>query len=454
MPARGKVFQLLLAFACIVHLSFWKAQAASSSSSFFSGKRKAEDEWKTFSKNLYIKNRLPATEAKENIEKADLAGAQGYKLKGKTGKKNAARTLQRAFQKENPWCKKYWAEIPVLNRKTNKTKLVWYPFLVPHEWLSLYCADPLALHDLEPAVGSKYHKHRADVARELGLPAESIVVLGLHGDGVPVQGTHNVQSLDCFALNMPTSLHNSDLRVPFTVIQKKHQVSDETIHAILEIFCWSMRALIAGEYPDERHDARPWLASDGARKKLKGSLPAKAVLAEIRGDWDFYETILKFPAYNKLSGMCWMCTETYKTFRDLVSKPALTSGAFFRRLRSDGKAPTVIFSLPGVTPDICRPDWMHTADQGVSADIAAHTLMELMQEQPGNTKQERCQNLWVQLQKWYDATGVEKANRFDNLVPNMFAKKNSTQALRQSSTHQEFRPLAACDLQQVLDKWL
>ena len=82
---------------------------------------------------------------------------------------------------------------------------------------------------------------------------------------------------------------------------------------MLDVFCWSMRHLTTGIYPGCRHDGAPWEASDKGRKKLAGAaMPAQAILAEIRGDWELYESVFKFPAYNRLSGMCWLCKATTK----------------------------------------------------------------------------------------------------------------------------------------------
>ena len=112
----------------------------------------------------------------------------------------------------------HWAQIRMLNKKIDNSHKVWPPFLLPHEWLSSYCHDPLAWQDLEPAANSRYATKAAEVAQQMGLPVTGIVPLGLHGDGVPIQGTLNEQTLDTFCVNMPTSKQNSSLRVPFIAI--------------------------------------------------------------------------------------------------------------------------------------------------------------------------------------------------------------------------------------------
>ena len=59
----------------------------------------------------------------------------------------------------------------------------------------------------------------------------------------------------------------------------------ETKRKILELLMWSLQCLKDGQSPSTRHDGAPWKKSDQARARLKGQLPAKGILCEIRGDW-------------------------------------------------------------------------------------------------------------------------------------------------------------------------
>lgn len=88
---------LLLLALCIGGLN--KALAGKASSSKRKASESDSEEWAHFALHLHSSNQLPGTEAKRNIEKATSAGAKGLKLRGKKGKKNAARTLKRAWPK-------------------------------------------------------------------------------------------------------------------------------------------------------------------------------------------------------------------------------------------------------------------------------------------------------------------------------------------------------------------
>ena len=418
---------------CLVQACLQQAFGASSSSDAW-GKRKADfdqEHWKTVSKRLFLQNKLSGRESKEVIQAATGAGAQGHHLNLKPGHKNAHRDLMRSMIKDSLWPELYWAQIRIKDHKKGSIKHCWHPFLLPHEWLAQYCALPQAAEDLKPVTGSRYAQHIASTAKELGKPETGFIPVALHGDGVPIQGTLNEQSLDCFTINLPTSCENSTVRVPFTVMQKDFMLSSgETLDDILEVLCWSLRHLAAGVFPQSRHDARDWQEGDKKRKTLPAqALPVQALLCEIRGDWDFFEQVLKFPAYNRVSGMCWMCQATYKNFKTSEwRKTELTTSQFLYRNSCDRKPVCALFSLPGVEPKVCRPDWMHCCDLGIAADIIGHVFMELLDEMPvtGNPDV-KCAALWQELQAWY--TETKAVNKLSKLTFNMFRHKQAAPKL-------------------------
>lgn len=404
--------------------------SSSSSSKRPAGGPACEDavaNWKLTSKKIFLSNKLSAKDAKEMIQSSEAAGAVGHRLNSQRDSGNDARTLFKHFAKECPWPSFYWATIQVLDLKTKMPTESWHPFLLPHEWVSAYCADPLACEDAKPVQGSWHQKHIADVARELGQPEEGFIPLAIHGDGVPVQGTLNEQSLETLSMNLPTSRTNSGLRVPFTFIQKRYCCS-ETMEQLLSILHWSLMHLALGVYPKCRHDGSSWQKCDKDRASAKGGLTTRGLLSEIRGDWDFFETVLSFPAYNRLSGMCWMCNATYGNFKTQAWRNMpFTDNMLFQRLARDGKHISVIFNLPGVKASLCRPDWMHTVDLGVAADICGHIFVMLLETFDG-TLQQKCTELWKQLQQWYASTKPQA--RLKRLDLSMFRPGGSAPKLK------------------------
>ena len=102
-----------------------KALAGKASSSKRKAAESESDDWAHFALHLHSSNQLPGTEAKRNIEKAASAGAKGLKLRGKKGKKNAARTLKRAWPKTT-WPSLYSAQIPIKDKKSSLTQKIWW----------------------------------------------------------------------------------------------------------------------------------------------------------------------------------------------------------------------------------------------------------------------------------------------------------------------------------------
>ena len=108
------------------------------------------------------------------------------------------------------------------NLKTDQVEERWHPFCLPHEWLAQYMADPKAVLEAQPARGSKVHAALSKICMGVfgteSWPAEGLVPIGFHGDGVPIQGTMRKEGLDFLTINLPGSKLHRDLRVPFPLL--------------------------------------------------------------------------------------------------------------------------------------------------------------------------------------------------------------------------------------------
>ena len=411
----------------LFHVGLQKAQAGKSSSSKRKRESSQSEDWNTFSMNLHAKNVLPATVAKRNIEKANKAGAQGKKFRAKKGKANAARCMFNAYPK-TAWPKLYWAKVPMKNLKTDQVEERWHPFCLPHEWLAQYMADPKAVLEAQPARGSKVHAALSKICMGVfgteSWPAEGLVSIGFHEDGVPIQGTMRKEGLDFLTINLPGSKLHRDLRVPFTVIQSKFHFQYQTKEAILNILVWSLEHLKKGTWPVKRHDGTAWRKSDKARSVLHGQLPAKGILAEVRGDWDWLNSWLNIPAYNTNSGMCWLCPAKWpesKAWTAAGRSSGLSKALFVQRVLDMGKTLCPFWGLPEMAPDVlCLPDWLHTVDQGIGADIAAQLLIELSACYPGRSFKLRVAGLWQDIQSLYSEHATEYKLR--TLTPEVLNK--------------------------------
>ena len=318
--------------------------------------------------------------------------------------------------------------------------MTWVPFLLPHEWLPLYVKQKGAVADLEVEEIEMQQRLNALASQ---LRAGWLVPLGLHGDGVPIGGNMTPDSLDCFNVNMISSAKHSHLRVPFVCMQLKHCLPQATFDAIVQVFCWSMRCLAAGQKPTCRHDGSPWLSSDKHRefKPEKGGLGVQAVLAEIRGDWKFLQKLLKFPQWNELTGLCWLCKCTRKEMSTLDTANArwrfqrLLPGEFLQQCRAQGKPICELFTLPGVAAELIYPDWMHSGDMGVAQDVAGHVFQETLSRFPGRNKEQRCAQLWLFLQQWYKDSKIEADRRLQTLHLADWQRDKQPNKLRSKAAH-------------------
>ena len=388
------------------------------------------EEFPDYAMGLYGRNFLPGTLAKRNLEKATSAGAQGCKLKGKKGKKNAARTLRRAFKK-TLWPELYWCRIPMKSKKNNKKALMWHAFQLPHEWMAVFFADPAALARCQPAQGSKTWVAAKEIKQKLGWGEEAVIPFALHGDGVPVQGTMRKEGLDFLTINLPAAQdakHRSP--VPFTLLQTDFHWEYETKDSTLKVLLWSMQCLKEGKFPSCRHDGSPWLKSDKQRRTYVGrDLPAKGILVEIRGDWDWLNSWYNIPTYNTKSGMCWLCKTTFETFRNCTANErnsGLSKAEFLTRVRNMGKTVCPLWHWPEMAPrTLILPDWLHAVDMGISADIAGQLLLELSAKYEGRSLKDRVSGLWLDVQELYKEHMV--TDRLQKLTPEVLNKgKKST----------------------------
>ena len=417
----------------------------------------AENAFRDRVKRRIVTNRLSATEVHKDFAAATAAGARGSTdlLMTQPGS-HSRRDLLNKVLRDSEWSGLYWAQIPVKDLKSKGSKLIWCPFLLPHEWLPLYCKQKGADLDLQSKLEPELAERMAKLKAE--LKADFLVGLGLHGDGVPINGTMNEDSLDVFNLNMVTSLEHAALRIPFVCMQQKHQQPKETFDAIVAILCWSLRCLASGLKPQSRHDGSAWLPSDkhraapvspakGAASADDEKLGVQAVLVELRADWVFFNKLLKFPQWNQHDGLCWRCTCTFANIRTLDTASAhwrferLKPGDFLAWCRRQGKPVSELFSLPGVDADIVFPDWMHSADMGVGPDVIAHVFVECLPYFEGSNKEERCKKLWEFIQQFYQQRQVEHSFRMQTFRLEDFERKGQPNKFRGKAAFT--RPLVA-----------
>ena len=152
----------------------------------------------------------------ELCQKAQAAGAAGIAKMANAGRsganRNTARDVLRSLRKHSKMPPLYWADVP-MSPKPGKHVMTQCPFLLPSEVLAaLYSEGELAgLCDFSTGVRTMLDT----TCKSLGIPADGVIPLGIHGDGVPNQANKTVL---CFSWNVLTGPASE--RILFTAVDK------------------------------------------------------------------------------------------------------------------------------------------------------------------------------------------------------------------------------------------
>ena len=331
--------------------------------------------------------------------------------------------MDRHLRKTHQWPDLYWAQIPMKNpkKKNHDLSQQWLPFLLPHECLGKYFTQPNAWKEGMPTQGTFNCNRLNEACASNGNPPMTMYPMGLHGDGVPVQGRMNQSTLDFWSFNLPCSKTFSAMRIPICCLDTR-MIAPDTIQAICEILLWSFDRLNKGIYPTARHDGSPWLKHDAYRKFWAGAaLPGKATLIQIRSDWDWNCKYFGAGQWNEKKGCCWLCQATPDNWREMSQSMArleqsLDKANYLAFLEDRDKPINPLFQLPNVSNKTLMPDWMHVCDEGCLAVAAGQILKELLPSFPGTSQDERCANLWQEVQKMYDERGWPACKRLKKLT--------------------------------------
>ena len=159
--------------------------------------------------------------------------------------------------------------------------------------------------------------------------------------------------------------------------------------------------------------------------------------------------------YNTLSGMCWICSATHSTFKHMtieVRSRTKTNETFAHNVISMGKKLPSFWGPPEhITSLLLCPDWLHSCDQGVGADIAGQLLVEVAQKCPGNNFKERLSHLWKDIQMLY--VEFQTPYKFQTLNPEGLnkgeKKQRPTYTQGAGSTSQIYGATTPCSHKQI-----
>ena len=300
--------------------------------------------------------------------------------------------------------------------------LVAHPFLMPHAFFgSLYIAKPdFWNRAIRGPIGAAA-RFWANVAQTEfvrnhphleGVDKSRLIALGLHGDSGKFS---NNDKLYVFTWNsIFGSGTTKSTRFLMTVV-KNSIIIPENLHAIAQILAWSFNVLLTGMDPlNDEHGrgigvSNPGWLADGW----------KAVLCQVRGDWEFFNSIFGAPHWKCLDRMCWRC--------GAVGDP----NSPLRYSRSDRRSPWRRTRLTheqflvqcalvspwftfvhGLRIECLMIDVLHCIDLGVFAHLVGNIFGEVVSLNIwGTTQAINCAGLEKAMKKHYSARRIKNQFR-------------------------------------------
>ena len=331
----------------------------------------------------FLKNQASCKKIQRLAEAAEVSGASGVSPLASCSQEgysasNLARDMQRRLFDRDA-IPLYWVEMP---------DGVSMPMALPHEVLAGFGARV-------PTPGTKAREVLEEVCQALHVEASTTTAVALWGDSVPFSKRRSI-----FVLCMSFPSEPAGPRLPIMVLPGKANTAAYR-EPLMEVVLWSMRCALRGRYPHARHDGNAFGPADSRRAALARQPLARAVLTQIKGDWEYLHNYLGLPAHNTLQ-ICWRCTAGLHTWRHLDEHRPMTSEAFFSSAREQGLYLSPLFSCPGVTTATVCQDWLHCCDLGVGQVIVGCVFWEaLVHLMPGSNRTERVKALWSEIQAWY-----------------------------------------------------
>ena len=121
-------------------------------------------------------------------------------------------------------------------KNANDTEEKWMPFLLPHEWLPDYFLQSSAWQEGIPEEGNFLASRLAKACESNGEPIGNMFPLGLHGDGVPVQGRMNQRTLEFWTVNLVGSKRFNQLRIPICALDAR-MIGWQTVEKLAKSCC-------------------------------------------------------------------------------------------------------------------------------------------------------------------------------------------------------------------------
>ena len=241
------------------------------------------------------------------------------------------------------------------------------------------------------------------------------IPLGLHGDA----GAFSHQdSLYVFTFNSLLGTGRTlAKRFLLTVIKKSIMVPD-TLSTIFKILAWSFNVLLTGVMPELDWDAGPIPIPEGPRY-IAGRWTG--ALVQIRGDWEFYTSVLEMPNWGATDEMCWLCHAS-KCGSRVYTRADLAAGwrgtrrtheSYTKELKDRGKElPPLLALVIGLRLECIMIDILHTVDQGVASHVIANIFWECVKKHVWHPSRQddNVEGLMHDIQQHYKSSATPKGH--------------------------------------------
>ena len=162
--------------------------------------------------------------------------------------------------------------------------------------------------------------------RRMKLDERGFIPLGSHGDGVPIGKSSTMEVMSWNFVAIPQGERNLFTAIPKSSLCDCKCRGRHSLDECMRVFVWSLRCLVMGVFPRERHDGRAWRAEDGWRRSMaerNATFGFTAGLVQVRGDCAFHTHFFDFPSWSADS-ICWRCqaNRSSRPFWDFSARAA------------------------------------------------------------------------------------------------------------------------------------
>ena len=245
------------------------------------------------------------------------------------------------------------------------------------------------------------HPHLPQAHRARTIP------LGLHGDG----GAFTKQD-SLFVLSWNSLVGGGEgfsKRFLYALVRKS-DLGPDTLDVLWRVFAWSMNALLTGIRPELDWANNPL---PDANEYIAGGY--RGALVQVRGDWEFYCSVFRFPYWHESTRMCWLCRASNVVGDLLWTNMAAdarwratrwTHRTFCEDLRGSGQpVPVLLAMVIGLTLGCVMIDVLHTVDLGLGAHVVGNIFWRCvtLRVWGGRTQEANVAKLEEELNAWYQA---------------------------------------------------